>query len=476
MKFPGTYAAYAVIEAVFGQTAQGIHYGLLAVNLATILLVYHLGNRFFGSRHTAVMAAAIYAISSLSFSFMGPMAHATHFVVFFGLAGIALLFGALRWNSTLGFALAGAVTGLAYMAKQSGFYFVPFGCLIVLSRYDWHPFCPPVLRALSYFLAGAFAPFAFTVFLFQQLGCLDEFVFWTFRYASTYGSSLSDALELIPLQVHFITHWGLGWIFFAPCILIFLPPIWRRASLPRANLLLLALFLALSFAGVALGLLFRQHYFIQALPAVALLSALSLATISAGIFRRNSSKYAIPIALLICLTLCGTVVAGEASSFFFAPPARIIWELYRGRPFVEAITVSDYIRQHSDPQDRIFVFGSEPEIYFYSKRRAATSNIYLYNLLENQPYASQMQRRMIADVENCRPRYFISAHEPILTPPDIERRIALFQWEKRYLTDYYRPVLMLDRDFSKNRLILRKSFEAPRFSYNGCYIIIWERK
>jgi hypothetical protein len=108
MKFPGTYAAYAVIEAVFGQTAQGIHYGLLAVNLATILLVYHLGNRFFGSRHTAVMAAAIYAISSLSFSFMGPMAHATHFVVFLGLAGIALLFGALRWNSTLGFALAGA--------------------------------------------------------------------------------------------------------------------------------------------------------------------------------------------------------------------------------------------------------------------------------------------------------------------------------------------------------------------------------
>src|SRR5208282_2489316 len=32
MKFPGTYAAYAVIMAVFGQTIAGIHLGLLLVN------------------------------------------------------------------------------------------------------------------------------------------------------------------------------------------------------------------------------------------------------------------------------------------------------------------------------------------------------------------------------------------------------------------------------------------------------------
>jgi hypothetical protein len=46
LKFPGTYASYAIIEAVFGQTSRGIHHGLLIVNLATILLVYHLGLRF----------------------------------------------------------------------------------------------------------------------------------------------------------------------------------------------------------------------------------------------------------------------------------------------------------------------------------------------------------------------------------------------------------------------------------------------
>src|SRR5581483_8728118 len=43
MKLPGTYFAYAAIMAVFGQTVQGIHNGLLVVNLASILLMFLLG-------------------------------------------------------------------------------------------------------------------------------------------------------------------------------------------------------------------------------------------------------------------------------------------------------------------------------------------------------------------------------------------------------------------------------------------------
>src|SRR6202158_6013555 len=39
MKLPGTYAAHAVIMAIFGQTIAGIHFGLLLVNALTILLV-----------------------------------------------------------------------------------------------------------------------------------------------------------------------------------------------------------------------------------------------------------------------------------------------------------------------------------------------------------------------------------------------------------------------------------------------------
>jgi len=40
MKWPGVYAAYALIMAMFGQTAGGIHAGLILVNLATAVLVF----------------------------------------------------------------------------------------------------------------------------------------------------------------------------------------------------------------------------------------------------------------------------------------------------------------------------------------------------------------------------------------------------------------------------------------------------
>src|SRR5215475_2053403 len=45
MKLPGTYAAYAVIMAVFGQTPGGIHTGLALVNAASIVLMYLIGRK-----------------------------------------------------------------------------------------------------------------------------------------------------------------------------------------------------------------------------------------------------------------------------------------------------------------------------------------------------------------------------------------------------------------------------------------------
>src|SRR5437016_4498568 len=48
MKWPGTYAAYAVVMAIFGQSASGIRIGLVLVTTSSALLVYFLARRFFG--------------------------------------------------------------------------------------------------------------------------------------------------------------------------------------------------------------------------------------------------------------------------------------------------------------------------------------------------------------------------------------------------------------------------------------------
>ena len=48
MKFPGTYYAYSLFLAVFGQTPSGIHTGLLLMNLATAVVLFFVGRRLLG--------------------------------------------------------------------------------------------------------------------------------------------------------------------------------------------------------------------------------------------------------------------------------------------------------------------------------------------------------------------------------------------------------------------------------------------
>src|SRR5207249_8070899 len=64
MKLPGTYAAYAVLLGAFGQTASGIHTGVLLINTATVILVYLLAKRLFGTA-AGLVAAASYSVLSI---------------------------------------------------------------------------------------------------------------------------------------------------------------------------------------------------------------------------------------------------------------------------------------------------------------------------------------------------------------------------------------------------------------------------
>src|SRR5690349_12980630 len=60
MKFPGTYYAYGLILATFGQTAWGIHAGLAVVNAVTIVLLYFLSLRVLGNARAATVSAIAY--------------------------------------------------------------------------------------------------------------------------------------------------------------------------------------------------------------------------------------------------------------------------------------------------------------------------------------------------------------------------------------------------------------------------------
>lgn len=79
--------------------------------------------------------------------------------------------------------------------------------------------------------------------------------------------------------------------------------------------------------------------------------------------------------------------------------------------------------------------GSEPEIYFYAHLHSVTGYIYMYGLMEPQPYALRMQEELIHDLQTRRPDYIVDVNVSTswLTREDSATR--LFDW-----WDAYRPL------------------------------------
>ena len=235
MKLPGTYAAYALILAAFGQSIAAIHAGLLLANAGAIVLIYLLGRRLF-SDAAGLAASAAYALLSVGAGVLGTQAHATHFVVLAALAGLLLLWRYLESPRPWMLWSSGLLFGLAYLMKQHGIFFGLFGAAYLVAEGRW--------KKVPLFLAGASAPFGLTCLLLWRAGVFGRFWFWTFTYARHYGSenSLADGAAVLAATFGPILRQGAGlWILAAAglAMLVGRAPSRRRpdakAPLPAMN-------------------------------------------------------------------------------------------------------------------------------------------------------------------------------------------------------------------------------------------------
>jgi 4-amino-4-deoxy-L-arabinose transferase-like glycosyltransferase len=416
MKFPGVYGAYAAIMALFGQTAAGIHLGFLIVNALTIVLVFLLARRLFRSGSAAAASAAIYGLLSLTPGIFGTQAHATHFVVFPMVAACLLL---LRGRPAEIFA-AGVLFGVAILMKQHGVFFAAFAAtyLIWIRR----PKTVPLL------VAGVALPLLAIGFALWRAGVWDQFVFWTFTYARQYVSEMPLVIGFFSLLIalsHIIGRGVLLWLWPLAGLVV----LWRQRREGKEPGFVLGL-LVFSFLAVCPGLYFREHYFVLMLPAISLLAGAGFLWAQ----RRIGSRAAMTVFTLIALISIGL----RSNFFFMATPAEADRIMYGNNPFPEAVRVADYVRQNTPDGERIAVFGSEPEIYFYARRHSVTGYIYTYGMMEDQPFAEKMQQDMIHDIETAHPRYIVWANVPWSWGMHDNSNRHILYWWNGYRNDYAR--------------------------------------
>jgi hypothetical protein len=404
MKLPGTYAAYAAVMAAFGETPSGIRIGLLLVNVATTILVFLLGKYLYGSLAGAV-AGITYSFLSCRPGVLGIYGHATHFVVLAALAGILLLLRAIDTGRTGLFFSSGICFGLSFLMKQPGILFAVFAGLYWLWRewrrsFPWRKVAP---RGGALFSGVAF-PFALTCLILLRAGVFPSFWFWTWSYAREYGSmtSLGDAWPMLRASLP----WAMRpFVIWEIVVVGLTASLWSRHA--RAHGGFVASFFLFSVLAVCPGLYFRPHYFILLLPAAALGAGIGVTAVRESLLEKRFGWQVGWLPVLYFAVMFGISIRGQYKTYFHLDPVSLDQKIFGQDPFAEAVAAGSYIKTHSDEQDTIALFGSEPEICFYSARHCASSYLYTYPLMEKQKFAQQMLREMMQQVQDTRPRFVV---------------------------------------------------------------------
>jgi dolichyl-phosphate-mannose-protein mannosyltransferase len=353
-----TYAAVFKIAGKFNWKA--LHLFALVWTLCAMAGLYVIGRELF-DRNTGLIAALFYSVfqpwglwSNLSAD--GEML--MNLPIIWAWA-IAFRRNSSRMRPEL-FA-AGALLGAAFLLKQpAAIAAVPLGIYLLLPSYRASRSLTrtnSIIQA-AMLTAGFFAALGLATIILWKQGILHEAVYWTIAgndvphvfWQKGVVRTLAFLVACLPLVIGSIMACRDG------------DEIWAGKMPERTALLGL---LVASVIGAAAGARFYPHYYVQLIPPLALLAAFYYA----GLWSRTIQP---PNWLLrprvTYAWLALTVITFSIIHWAGLAPRRLPSEAGR------------YLFTHSNPEDRIFVWGQKMNIYLDAHRRPASRYITTFPL------------------------------------------------------------------------------------------------
>jgi 4-amino-4-deoxy-L-arabinose transferase-like glycosyltransferase len=360
-KPPLLFWTYAAVFKIAGKYNWGaLHAVALVWTLCAMAGLYMIGRDLF-DRNTGLIAALFYGVFQpwwtwKTLAFDGEMLMNLPVILAWA---IAFRRSSSRLRSEL--FVAGALLGVAFLLKQpAAIAAVPLGIYLLLPSYrasrgltSTDSIIQATVLTLGFFTALGFV----TIVLWKQ-GILHDAFYWT----------IAD--HDVP---HVFWHKGIvnTLIFLGTCLPLLIGTImacrdksgiWTAKMAERTALLGL---LAASAIGAAVGARFYPHYYVQLFPPLALLAAPYYARLWSRTIQ-PSHWLLRPGVTYAWLAL--TVVTFSIKHWTGLAPRRVPSEAGR------------YLFTHSDPADRIFVWGQREGIYLDARRRPACRYITTFPL------------------------------------------------------------------------------------------------
>ena len=372
-KPPLVYGWYALGFLTFGESvaAPRIMAALFLCQSAGVLFAY---SRSVFSQKTAFLASGFFGLSA-GLPFVGLHANTEAFMTVWLVGSLLSATQAFRTGKTSWFFLSGILIGVAIMTKQVAIWnLMTFAA--AAAWWGWRLDGSPLRRAApaAALAAAGLIPVAIAAAPYLVTGSPGDFMYANFWYNYRYVGLLSSVERVFILERS-----ALFSLFFlalaGPWILGSLLGLVTLSRGPRTkDHVILVLFTLASALGVATGGRFYPHYFLQLTPAMAILSAVALSNMNHR-WRFGAGRVAAATAGV--LVLVSLITNGL---LYFAPDAtvqRFSESAHRQKEWEkDSRDLGDYMAQLTQPDERIFNYGREAQVYFYADRLPAAKFFY----------------------------------------------------------------------------------------------------
>jgi hypothetical protein len=443
-KPPLIFYLYSAALLLAPPTSRGIHLFLHIYNFITLVALYVLAKTCFRSTAAGMWSAFVYAIFSSSPVIQGFTASTEMFMLLPII--LSLLFSVLagRGKSALYAFLSGLCGALACWTKQVAAFSVAFASIWLAVTCIRNRDSRGALGLLIWWLSGAAGTSILIIGYFYFKGLFNEFTYWSFTHNLYYGARLTLAEK-----TSMFFDW-LGIFMREDFILVTVGLLYSIFVAVRKDVrgyFVLGFFVA-SLLGTIPGFAYR-HYFAQLAPAVSLLAGFAFSEIVRLIPARGKAA-----AMLVCGALIiGIPIVVNRSFYLENNPNKISRDFFGLNPFPESADVAAFISENSAPDDRIFIFGSEPQILFYAQRRSATPFVHVYPLMFVHPGYREMQESLLKDVMTNDPKFILFVLVPTSTLWDGKADLSFVENLKAFVAKNYllagrvaageRPIMLL---------------------------------
>jgi hypothetical protein len=143
----------------------------------------------------------------------------------------------------------------------------------------------------------------------------------------------------------------------------------------------------------------------------------------------------------------------DVSALWRLSPDEAIARMYPSNPFEVMPAIADEIAALTDPEDTVFVYGAEAELFFYAQRRSASRYIFLFPLFGRYDDALARQKSVIEEIRRERPAVIVKVATAQFFGPSVEQELTF--WLADHVEANYRQHAVVAAEPGSRGRVLR---------------------